>query len=79
LAYGDYDEVLVQPAQCVFARSTPQQRVLVTVNIDPQDATYRLPGHWGQGTAVDALSGKEVSLEDGLVLPAQSCQWLVCS
>ncbi len=79
LAYGDYDEVLVQPAQCVFARSTAQQRVLVTVNIDPEDATYRLNGPWAHGTAVDALSGKEVSLEDGLVLPAQSCQWLVCS
>ena len=79
LSWGAYDEVLVQPAQCVFARTTPEQRVLVTINIDPEDATYTLPGSWARGEAVDALSGKKVSLEGGLTLPAQSCQWLVCS
>ena len=66
LSYGDYQELLLTNRQYAFSRNWNGTSVLVVVNNDDNEASFRLPAG-NYGTYVGLLSGRKVSAEGGWI------------
>ena len=65
-SYGDYQELLLTNRQYAFSRNWNGTSVLVVVNNDDNEASFRLPAG-NHGTYVGLLSGRKVSAEGGWI------------
>ena len=70
LCYGSYRNVVLTNRQIIFERKTPEERVLVAINID--DHPYTAHFDAGCGMAVDYISGKTHDFGGGSTLPPYS-------
>ncbi|MBQ9490027.1 MAG: alpha-amylase [Lachnospiraceae bacterium] len=66
LSYGAYQELLLTNRQYAFSRNWNGTSVLVVVNNDDNEASFRLPAG-NYGTYVGLLSGRKVSAEGGWI------------
>lgn len=76
LNYGDFKSLHLTNRQCVFARGTGLERVLVAINADEQEYTAHFNPQCG--SAVDLLTGEQVVLDGGLQMPGYSVAYLKC-
>ncbi|MGN0424099.1 MAG: alpha-amylase family glycosyl hydrolase [Acetatifactor sp.] len=76
LNYGGFQSLHLTNLQCVFARGTGSERVLVAINADEQEYTAHFNPQCG--SAVDLLTGEQVVLDGGLKMPGYSVAYLKC-
>ena len=70
LNYGDFKSVVLTNKQCIFQRSTGEERVLVAVNADGE--SYHAHFQAGAASGVDLITGEKQEFHDGCELPAYS-------
>ncbi|MCR5735338.1 MAG: cyclomaltodextrinase [Lachnospiraceae bacterium] len=70
LNYGNFTSLVLTNRQCAFERSFEDERVIVCINAD--GAEYTAHRDWGQGNALDLISGEYVDFGGGLTMPPYS-------
>jgi len=70
LTHGGYKQLQLTNSEFVFERSIDSERVIVALNIGPDDSVAHFNANAGQG--FDALTGKKVDFGGGLQLKAYS-------
>lgn len=70
LCRGSYKQLHINPKQLVFRREYNGERVIFALNMD--DASYTAHFDAGAGSGVDLLTGRTVSFEGGLNIPAKT-------
>lgn len=75
LNYGGYSSSLLTNKQSVFERNLNSDRVYIAINADSCEFT----AHFNAGTSrcKDLITGKEISMDNGLVMPPYSAFYLV--
>lgn len=76
LCYGDYKQVLLTNKQCIFQRTTDDERVLVAINADENSYTAHFDA--GCGQAEDLLTGETHDFGGGSELPPYSAAYWRC-
>ncbi len=66
LSYGDYRELLLMNRQYAFSRTAGGESAVITVNNDDNPFKFDVPASSG-GTYIGALSGKQVSADNGRI------------
>lgn len=74
LQYGNFNSTVLTNGQCVFQREWEGERVYVTINATDQDFWAGFDA--GVSQATDLISGENVELNGGLILPAYSAMFL---
>ncbi len=72
IKYGTYENVLIRNEQLVYLRSFEQEKVLVLVNAISEPFQVDLSRYAVTGR--DLLSGAEINMEQGVVMPPYSVQ-----
>ena len=68
LHYGDFTQLALTNRQCVYRREADGERLIIAINADSNDYTAWFDA--GAQTMHDLLTDQDVSLQDGLKLPA---------
>ena len=74
LNYGDFTSLVLTNHQCVFSRDAGDERILVCINAAGEE--YIAHRDWGQGNALDLLSGEFVDFGGGLNMKPYSAMYL---
>ena len=75
--YGNFTSKVLTNRQCVFERSTGDDRVFVCVNADENPYTAHFDA--GCGHLTDLISGREVDFSGSLEMPGYSAFFFHCS
>lgn len=73
LNYGDFKSVVLTNKQCVFSRTCDSESVFVAVNAE--DAPYFAHFDAGSSQAMDLITGEQVELNGGFMLPPYSAYY----
>jgi len=76
LTTGGYEQLHLTNAQVIFERSLDNERVIVALNIAPEDHIAHFNANAGQG--FDALTGERVDFGGGLCIKAYSAM-IICN
>lgn len=74
LNYGDFKSLVLTNKQCVFERSTEQERVMVAINAEENAYVAHFDARAGR--AIDLITGESIDFGGGLDLPPYSAMFL---
>lgn len=76
LNYGNFRSVVLTNKQCIFERTSQNERILVAINADSEPYTAHFDA--GCGMAVDLISGEKHDFGGGSELPPYSAYFWKC-
>ena len=70
LNYGGFNTVVLTNRQCVYERRVDDERVLVAINAD--ENSFFAGFNVGSSSAIELISGQQITIEGGVELPPYS-------